>query len=71
MNEENGNRGGIAYAKWSKEKGENHIAAIESDRGGFTPRGFDCDGSIEQIAFLKMIGKNLNGYPNSIWMKGF
>ncbi len=71
MNEENGNRGGIDYAKWSKEKGENHIAAIESDRGGFTPRGFDCDGSIEQIAFLKMIGKNLNGYDLLHFEKGF
>ena len=53
MNEENGNKGGITYSKWSKEKGENHIAAIESDRGGFTPRGFDCDGSFEQIEMLR------------------
>ncbi len=44
MNEENGNRGGQAYATWVKEKGELHIAALESDRGGFAPNGFDCDG---------------------------
>ena len=44
MNEENGLRGGRAYWKWSNEQGEYHTAAIESDRGGFTPRGFTADG---------------------------
>jgi carboxypeptidase Q len=53
MNEENGNRGGETYATWSKEKGENQIAAIESDRGGFSPRGFDLDGSAEQLKLLQ------------------
>lgn len=43
MNEENGLRGGIAYAKEAKEKGEVHIAALETDAGGFTPRGFGVD----------------------------
>jgi carboxypeptidase Q len=39
MNEENGLRGGKAYA--AKERpGEKHIAAIETDAGGFSPRGF-------------------------------
>ncbi|HLP31888.1 MAG TPA: M20/M25/M40 family metallo-hydrolase [Bacteroidia bacterium] len=41
MNEENGLRGGKAYDE--QTKGEKHIAAIESDRGGFTPRGFSID----------------------------
>ena len=40
MNEENGSRGGIGYARNPARTGERHIAAIESDRGGFTPRGF-------------------------------
>lgn len=40
MNEENGLRGGIEYAKQAELKKEKHIAAMESDRGGFTPRGF-------------------------------
>lgn len=40
MNEENGLRGGITYAEVAANKKENHIAAIESDRGGFAPRGF-------------------------------
>jgi carboxypeptidase Q len=40
MNEENGLRGGQEYAKQAELKKEKHLAAIESDRGGFTPRGF-------------------------------
>lgn len=40
MNEENGLRGGLKYAEEAQKKKEKHIAAIESDRGGFTPRGF-------------------------------
>ncbi len=40
MNEENGGRGGDKYAELALINKENHIAAIESDGGGFTPRGF-------------------------------
>ncbi len=40
MNEENGLRGALKYAEEAKAKNEKHIAAIESDAGGFTPRGF-------------------------------
>jgi carboxypeptidase Q len=45
MNEENGLRGGNKYAELAKANNENHIFALESDSGGFTPRGFsfDCD----------------------------
>jgi len=45
MNEENGLRGGTEYAAQSASKKENHIAAVESDRGGFTPRGFTLSGT--------------------------
>jgi hypothetical protein len=44
MNEENGLRGGRKYAAIAKRKGEKHIFALESDSGGFTPRGFSFDG---------------------------
>jgi hypothetical protein len=40
MNEENGLRGGNKYAELAAENNEKHIAAMESDRGGFVPRGF-------------------------------
>jgi len=43
MNEENGLRGGNKYAEVAKNKNENHVFALESDAGGFTPRGFSFD----------------------------
>lgn len=52
MNEENGLGGGLAYAKASNDKNEYHMAAIESDAGGFSPRGFSCDATDE--AFTPM-----------------
>lgn len=45
MNEENGLMGGRTYGKEAERKGEFHLAALESDRGGFTPRGFTVDGA--------------------------
>lgn len=39
-NEENGTRGGRKYAELAKANGERHLFALESDAGGFTPRGF-------------------------------
>lgn len=43
MNEENGLGGGKAYGKEAEVKKLKHIAAIETDAGGFTPRGFGVD----------------------------
>lgn len=48
-NEENGLRGGNKYAEEAKAKGEKHLFALESDAGGFTPRGFSMTGSPEQL----------------------
>ncbi len=45
MNEENGLRGGTKYAELAKAAGEKHLAAMESDGGGFTPRGFSVEGT--------------------------
>jgi hypothetical protein len=53
MNEENGLRGGLKYAELAGKNNEKHLAAIESDRGGFTPRGFTIEGEpvwVEKIA---------------------
>lgn len=58
MNEENGLRGGKKYAEEAKRKGENHIFALESDSGGFTPRGFsfDCsDANFNQVLGWKSL----------------
>ncbi|WP_242085195.1 M20/M25/M40 family metallo-hydrolase [Aestuariivivens sediminis] len=43
MNEENGLRGGHKYAEEAKKNGEHHVFALESDAGGFSPRGFSLD----------------------------
>jgi len=43
MNEENGLRGGKKYEELSLGNKENHIFALESDEGGFTPRGFSLE----------------------------
>lgn len=40
-NEENGTRGSTAYAAAAKEKKEKHLFAVETDNGGFQPRGFN------------------------------
>lgn len=53
MNEENGNFGGKGYAKWCSDNKEKHICALESDRGGFQPLGYDIVGTTEQIKFVQ------------------
>ena len=59
MNEENGMRGGNKYADEAKRKKEKHYFALESDAGGFTPRGFsfDCtDFQFDQMApYLQLL----------------
>ncbi|MDB2342906.1 M20/M25/M40 family metallo-hydrolase [Flavobacteriaceae bacterium] len=49
MNEENGLRGGKAYANYAKTNKENHIFALESDAGGFSPRGFVFEANTSQF----------------------
>lgn len=54
MNEENGGKGGDKYQELSLKNGENHIFAMESDSGGFTPRGFSLEA--DDDSFAKIIG---------------
>ena len=49
MNEENGLRGGTAYAEYAKQNKEKHIFALESDAGGFSPRGFVFEATNSQF----------------------
>lgn len=53
MNEENGLMGGRKYADIAAEKNENHIAAIESDRGGFLPTGFAMTGDDAKLGKIR------------------
>jgi carboxypeptidase Q len=52
MNEENGLRGGMAYADSAKADGKKYLFAMESDSGGFTPREFSLTGSAAQLEKL-------------------
>lgn len=61
-NEENGTRGGNKYAANAKENNEKHILAIETDAGGFTPRGFSFHCSEEQFKKIKTWEPLLNPY---------
>jgi len=53
MNEENGLRGGRKYAEEAKLKQEEHLFALESDAGGFTPRGFSFDTDMANFEQVK------------------
>jgi hypothetical protein len=54
MAEEFGSFGAKEYASQARAKGEKHVAAIESDRGGFAPVGFEVEGGGDRgLAALK------------------
>ena len=75
MNEENGIKGGRSYAKMTKTNNERHIAAIESDAGGFSPRGFhiEADSSVAERGFLRLKtwSKLLQPYNLHYFEKGY
>lgn len=48
MNEENGLRGGTKYAEIARTESKKFIMALESDAGGFTPRGFGFSANAPQ-----------------------
>jgi hypothetical protein len=58
INEENGGRGGKKYEELAKANNETHIFALESDSGGFSPRGFSVES--DDANFSKILSwKNL------------
>lgn len=58
MNEENGGKGGSKYEELAQANKENHIFAMESDSGGFSPRGFSIES--DEANFNIILGwKNL------------
>jgi carboxypeptidase Q len=68
MNEENGVRGGAKYAEIAKSNNDKHILAIESDAGGFSPRGFGisgADASLEKLrGWLPLFPQNTISFIN-------
>ncbi len=65
MNEENGLKGGRKYAELAEKNHEKHIAAIESDAGGFSPQGFGLNMKDEMKGKI-LRWKNLF-IPYEIW----
>ena len=53
MNEENGLRGGTAYRDAHRAELGQHVLALETDRGGFVPRGFEISGGAAMLAALE------------------
>lgn len=70
MNEENGTRGAKKYAAEAKLKKEIHVAALESDSGGFTPRGFSYDGNEENKDLFMSWKSLLSPYGLHDWTVG-
>lgn len=71
INEEFGNDGGETYAAEALKKGEEHFAAIESDAGGFTPRGFRLEGNDAQMEFFKTLEPLFEPYEIHVFRRGF
>lgn len=55
MNEENGTRGARAYHAAHSAEMPDHILALESDSGSFSPRGFTGNANHEALAILREI----------------
>ncbi|MET7028122.1 M20/M25/M40 family metallo-hydrolase [Sediminicola luteus] len=71
MNEENGLRGGNKYAEVAKSKNEKHIFALESDSGGFTPRGFSFDSSDANLERVLKWKSLFEPYLVHVFEKGY
>jgi carboxypeptidase Q len=55
MNEENGLRGARAYRDAHERELPHHVLAIESDRGGFSPRGFETSAAGDLLARVRAV----------------
>ena len=71
MNEENGLRGGKKYAEVAAQENSRHIAAIESDAGGFSPRGFSIDDTITVVQQIQQYKPLFAPYLADRIVKGF
>ncbi|MGI8637369.1 MAG: M20/M25/M40 family metallo-hydrolase, partial [Segetibacter sp.] len=69
-NEENGARGGLMYAEQAKANNEKHLLAIETDEGGFTPRGFSFTINDDRLEKMKPWIKLLIPYGVYEFSKG-
>ncbi|MEI6124424.1 MAG: M20/M25/M40 family metallo-hydrolase [Bacteroidota bacterium] len=71
MDEEMAQRGGRKYAEIVMNSNEKHIAAIESDEGGFTPQGFSYDAGDNVTKRLEQWKPLLENYGLWLYHKGY
>jgi hypothetical protein len=71
MNEENGGRGGAKFAELARKNKEKIIAAIESDAGGHTPRGFSFKGDARKIEKAMRFRNYFAPYLADLWGPGY
>jgi hypothetical protein len=71
MNEENGVRGGLEYENQSNKNNEDHIFALESDSGGFSPRGFSIEADDANFNKISSWGKLFEPYLVHRFVRGF
>jgi len=70
MNEENGGKGGDKYNEMAQKNNENHIFALESDCGGFSPRGFTFEGNEANLNMVMDYKAVFEPYLVHIFRKG-
>lgn len=70
MNEENGQRGATKYTEVANRKNEKHVFALESDAGGFTPRGFSIDTTPEKLKTIQSWASYFEPYLIHLFVKG-
>ncbi len=70
MNEEMSGTGGRTYAAEASAKGEIHYAALESDRGVMSPRGFGFEAEGERLEKLQSLSKWFQPYNIRDFDKG-
>ena len=70
MNEENGQRGAAKYTEIAQKNNENHVFALESDAGGFTPRGFSIDTTEEKLKTIQSWAPYFEPYLVHLFVKG-
>jgi carboxypeptidase Q len=69
-NEENGLRGARAYAAAHEHEIKDHVAAIETDGGGFTPQGFSCSLTGDAAAAIERLFAPLDRIRAGLFLSG-
>ena len=67
MGQKNGLRGGNKYAEISKQNNEKHLFGLESDVGGFSPRGFSFEANNDQFKIINSWKNYFKPYQTDVF----